>query len=470
MLIRATAAANAAGITDPRLRADAIFDYVATGDPRFLTEARQAELADLVPDPAVVVAPGPAGTVQLVGIQAASATLTEAASGSTTATFQVYRTGDTSAPLALTYAVQPVAGASSYTAADFGGTLPAGSVIIPAGAAEASFSIAAPGLDGPTDKLLRVAITPPPNPGVQLVPGSATVDIVNNGPVAGAAAIPGLLALSGGVVSGLGTAFTLDLGALPIGSAATARLGVANLAPPGSNELAAAAAAAAGDPTVSSSALSVADILAGSYAAGLTVSVANVATGVHSATIVLRPTQENVTGFTGTLPDVTLTVTYTGAAPPAPPEPPIVTSYDGAGSALTGTAPAGSIVTLRDGATAIGQTTADGMGAFTVAFGALGDGTHVLTTTATVGGVVSAPSGAITFLPSGASRNVSGGEASETPAGGPNDRLIEGRGGDDTLVAGASATGLDRTHRGHGRGRTDHLKPHRHDPRGRRGH
>ena len=59
---------------------------------------------------------------------------------------------------------------------------------------------------------------------------------------------------------------------------------------------------------------------------------------------------------------------------------------------LTGTAVANSTVNLYDGATLLGNATANGSGAWTYTTAALADGSHSLTATDTVAGITSAAS------------------------------------------------------------------------------
>jgi large repetitive protein len=71
---------------------------------------------------------------------------------------------------------------------------------------------------------------------------------------------------------------------------------------------------------------------------------------------------------------------------------------DGANQALTGTAEAGSTVTVYDGTTKLGTAVADANGAWTYTLGILSDGGHALTATATdAAGNVGAPSAALAF-------------------------------------------------------------------------
>jgi large repetitive protein len=73
-------------------------------------------------------------------------------------------------------------------------------------------------------------------------------------------------------------------------------------------------------------------------------------------------------------------------------------SQDTASQALTGTAEAGSTVTVYDGTSKLGTTTADATGAWSYTVGALADGDHSLTATATdAAGNVGTPSAALVF-------------------------------------------------------------------------
>jgi hypothetical protein len=97
--------------------------------------------------------------------------------------------------------------------------------------------------------------------------------------------------------------------------------------------------------------------------------------------------------------------------PPAPTPPPAPTgladasivggyvnaAHNTASQALTGSAAAGSTITVYDGATTLGTATANSSGQWSYTLGQLGNGAHSLTATATASGVVSAKSAALAF-------------------------------------------------------------------------
>ena len=72
---------------------------------------------------------------------------------------------------------------------------------------------------------------------------------------------------------------------------------------------------------------------------------------------------------------------------------------DTAAQALTGTAEAGATVSVYDGTALLGTVTAGSDGAWSYALGALADGSHSLTATATdVAGNTGAASSALAFI------------------------------------------------------------------------
>ena len=97
-------------------------------------------------------------------------------------------------------------------------------------------------------------------------------------------------------------------------------------------------------------------------------------------------------------------------------------AHDAAAQALTGLAAAGATVTVYDGQTALGSTTADANGAWSYTLGVLADGAHSLTATAANAGGASGASTALAFTvdtvaPIPTVSNVLGGGASAMISG-----------------------------------------------------
>ena len=133
-------------------------------------------------------------------------------------------------------------------------------------------------------------------------------------------------------------------------------------------------------------------------AAALSCDEANVPAGAWSYKV--TPVLSGWTGTEGTAGTVTV------AAPPAPPTPALTTASDTGSSStdritkvttptVTGTAQAGSTVTIYDGATAVGSGPATG-GIYSVTTSSLAEGAHSLTAKATNGIGTSPASGTLT--------------------------------------------------------------------------
>ena len=127
---QAAALVAAAGITDPGIAQAAELDYLATGDPSFITAAANIQQQVVATTPG----DGDASTTPAiaVGVMANAASVTEAASGETAVTFTAYLTGAETADTTVDYTVVSP-GAGYLGASAFGGTLPSGSVTIAAG-------------------------------------------------------------------------------------------------------------------------------------------------------------------------------------------------------------------------------------------------------------------------------------------------------------------------------------------------
>ena len=124
--------------------------------------------------------------------------------------------------------------------------------------------------------------------------------------------------------------------------------------------------------------------------------------GAHSLSATATDKAGNVSVASGNL-----SVTIDTSAPPAPSTPDLASTSDTGSSStdnvtadntptLTGTAEAGATVTVRDGATVLGTTVANGSGQWSFTTAALGQGAHNLSATATdKAGNVSVASGGL---------------------------------------------------------------------------
>ena len=93
----------AAGITDPGIANDAALDYLATGDPDFITAAANIQQQVGITTAAVVNASAPAAAI---GVAATAAKVTEVASGPTAVTFTAYITAAQSTDTTVNYTRQ----------------------------------------------------------------------------------------------------------------------------------------------------------------------------------------------------------------------------------------------------------------------------------------------------------------------------------------------------------------------------
>ncbi|MFO1086032.1 MAG: VWD domain-containing protein [Reyranellaceae bacterium] len=304
---RATVLAVQAGITDPGLQQQAAFDFVATGNLDLVTlAANQQQLG--VQTTTVALPSGPSG-VALAGISAVAPEVVESQGSSTGVSFEIYRTGDTSSSLTVTYAVA-APGAGYFKAADFGGTLPTGQVTLLAGQNSATITISiANAAITAASEALRVQITNAG--GLQVFGGLADVDVANNTPVAGTHASPAFEKLLGaGVLSHVGNNWTLSLGAFVQGQQVEGvLLAVANLVGSPGNDLSGSFGLGGSGFTVTG-ASAFTGLAAGAEKA-FSVDIDTATLGVRSLTLTLHSSESNDTGFSAALADQTLVISST---------------------------------------------------------------------------------------------------------------------------------------------------------------
>jgi RHS repeat-associated protein len=295
-----------AGITDPLLQQDAILDFIATGNPIFITAAQNLQQQGFSTGTAAqVLLPAQLPAVVVTATQTSAI---ESSTGPTVVTFQVSRTGDTTNAVDLGYAVSPQA--SGYVGpSDFGGVLPSGIVTIPAGQSSAQFSIAVPTIGTHAEEMLQVAISGPST--VAVFGKTAQTSIVNYAPVAGPPAVP-LFESGVGTVQQNGASWTLDLGNITQGSAFPSfGLVVQNAATEPADNLS-GLLAAAGDGYAVNLINPVSPLSPGQtgYIA-TSVTVDTSSPGTHTETITFSPIDSNLTGYSAALPTQTLTITDT---------------------------------------------------------------------------------------------------------------------------------------------------------------
>ena len=308
----ATQLVEQAGITDPGLQQEAIYDYLVTGDPSVISvEANLQQQGVTTTTQADFVAPTPPPEI---GIMALDPSDVESASGSTTATFEIYATGNSSQAATVDYTV--VAPDDTFVGSDdFGGALPSGTLTIAAGQASADFSITLPnGIGEAVSKTLEVQISAAA-PATVIGP-SAQETIFNDAPVAGVAPVFGvqLVNLPNLLPTQNGTNWTFNLGALKQGeifSPGDLTVAVLNMANNGGDNLAGIIAASGdgGLPT------GVSPSFTGLEPDGI-LDIANLAVetttpGTHTETFTFTPYDTNATGYAAIMPTETVTVTDT---------------------------------------------------------------------------------------------------------------------------------------------------------------
>ena len=331
----AAAIVSAAGITDPILAANAEFDYITMGNPSIIKEdaavAGAAGTSIAGSTAAVItehVTPPPS-----IGVQAAATAVVEATSGTTSVTFDVQLTSAASTDTVVNYTVTAGVdyvsadngGKTFFDAADFGGTLPTGSVTVAAGLTQATFTVNLPAsaLASAPDKWLGVTITSPA--GNQVYGPTAQTEVVSSTPVAGSTALPviELLTTPGSItsensvtLSHSGSAYTLNLGEV-LSNEAMPKLqfAIANTAVLGADSLQSVVTGNSGSGFVVSGDQSATIIDAGNVYNNLYLQPVTTTFGSNSETVTLALTDTNASGYSGALPNITLTVEDTVVAP-----------------------------------------------------------------------------------------------------------------------------------------------------------
>jgi RHS repeat-associated protein len=331
LVARAAALAAAAGITDPTLAADAEFDYITMGNPNFFSEdAKVASENPATPVAASITdhtAPPPS-----LGALPDNPQLVENNGATTSVSFTVNLTSAATADTTVDYAVVPGGGVNSgkdyLTAADFGGTLPAGSVIIAAGQTQAEVAIDVPNsaIGSAASKWLMISVSS--EDGNPVYDPAGQVEIVNNQPVAGnpaqaaiqilASATP-LPTENGETLTKAGDAYTVDLGNVLSGTdLPVLQFAIANVASPPADRLMSDFSGETGSGFAISGVVPTGEIAAGSAYENLSFQPDPSTLGTHSESVTVTSTDSNDTGYSTALPDMTLTVKDNVIAPAQP--------------------------------------------------------------------------------------------------------------------------------------------------------
>ena len=316
MVASAAALVAAAGITDPGIAQSAEQDYLATGDASFI--ASSAAVQQQVVSTTIVTPTNLPAPAALAGVTAPATSVKEAATGTTNVAFQVFLTATQATDTMVNYTVVD-GGPGTLGAAAFGGTLPSGTVTVPAGQTTANLTIAVPpnALGANPDETLQVQLLP--TGATQIYKSTATVTVANPTPEPGSPAVPILTDLSnpGALVATSATAYTLNLGALSQGQGPLAQqLAVENAGAASADLLAGSFGAPLGNGfTVVGNALRNAPLTGGESYSGLYVSANTDLLASNTGTLVFNPTDTNASGYSAALPAITLTIKDTVAAP-----------------------------------------------------------------------------------------------------------------------------------------------------------
>lgn len=308
ILARAEALVNAAGITNQGLRNSALYDYLVTGDTAFIDNF--ASLQEQGLSTAEISAESGSLVKAMLGVVATEAVVTEAASGATTVSFEIYRVGPAIDAITADWAILDP-GAGYFDAADFvGGVLPSGQVSFALGETRKTITVSiADGAVVSASERLKIEIgTTSATP---VFAPTAYAEVVNNAPASAAVAADAeFLKLAGlGTLSRVGNAWTLDLGTIVENTAiADIRLAVLNAAARGANELSGTFDVAGSSLIGIAGAATFFDVKAGGVKGGLVADVDSTKAGSFSTTLTLHAFEGNDTGFSGVLGDRTLKI------------------------------------------------------------------------------------------------------------------------------------------------------------------
>ncbi len=355
-----------AGVTDGTLAADAAYDYALTGNANFINAAvaAQQQTQPTGTTATVTVTPPSGGASAALGIGSTAASFADNSS----AVGQVYLTGALTTSLTVDYSVVDTGLSGYLTTAQFGATPTTGSVTLTAGQTSANFSLTLPGIGADVSDELRIAITGATTADSSAPPAeiASTADfrVVNHTPTEGVDAAPAFVEISGGgaFVQTDATHWSLNLGSIVSGgNAPSVLLGVANSGPQGADLLSGAygfsGVGSSDGSFTTQNQIAPTNLASGATSAGLQILANNGTLGAHSETITLTPTQSNASGFFGSLTPIVLTIDDNiVAAPPAAPTVTITSPSDTSTASylITGTAEAGTVVTLTDNGTPIG--------------------------------------------------------------------------------------------------------------------
>ena len=330
LVAQAAALVSAAGITDPTLAANAEFDYISMGNPNFIAED------------AAVFSENPVSTTQAVftdpitppptiGVLAAAQTVTEASSGTTPVTFYVDLTSAATSDTVVNYTA--AAGVDSigadgktwFSASDFGGAFPSGSVTIAAGHTVGKVTINVPTgtLGAAPDKWVGISVSSPS--GDPIYTPTAQVEVVNNQPEPGEASRPMLeliqpplpvVAENPATLAQSGNAYILNLGNVVQNTELPDfQFSLANLAALGSNTLLSSITEETGTGFAVTGYQPPSKLRPGDSYSQLYIQPDATSLGAQSETLTFKSLEMNDSGYLASLSNITLTVEDTIVAP-----------------------------------------------------------------------------------------------------------------------------------------------------------
>jgi hypothetical protein len=291
-----------------------VLDYLATGDPSFLTTTLNLSQQGITTTAATITPSTP--TRIAVGVATAQPSVTESASGTTPITFDVYLTNAETKDTTIDYAVV-APGAGYLGTSAFAGILPSGTTAIAAGSTSGQFTVDIPAgaLGADASDILGVQISAPNGEAI-FAPTAQTV-VVNDKAEPGPPPVP-LLALltNAGTLTHIGNAYTLDLGNVVQGEPLPQfDFSIANAAASPADSLSVVIGTPSGIGFNVSGDTQPAPIAAGQVYDGLLVGVNTGIYGANSETITITPTDVNASGYSASLSPLTLALTDTVDAP-----------------------------------------------------------------------------------------------------------------------------------------------------------
>ena len=325
----AAALAAAAGITDPSLAAAAEFDYISMGDPAIFAEDAAVHSVGGTGTTPTEIVPSVA-PAQNIGVIAVASQIVEDSGGATPVVFNLELSYTATQPTVVEYSVvsggtiNSTSGQNFFTADDFGGVLPSGSVTFEPGESKIAVTIDVPNLalGGVTDKWLQVAVASPD--GYSIFAPAADTDVVSNTPVAG---LPAKLSLAQvtavpaateypATLLQTGNDYVLNLGhVLANETIPQLQLAIANLAAAGGDSLSSVISSYSGTGFLLTGSQPPATIGAGSSFDDLYLDPDTSNLGNQEETVVITSRDVNQTGYSAVLPNTTLTATDTVIAP-----------------------------------------------------------------------------------------------------------------------------------------------------------